>query len=288
METARNTTKCTSQNSLSILCMCFMILFLVSCNNEDTSPDFSTEDSETAGLDAMDDYYFDDADDIVTAAIKGEAETTSGRASSDHRLLNVSLQFSGTLLSGSLKIDFGSGCQDARGNLRKGIILVNRVGAWDEPGSYWTITFDGYSINGITIEGIRTVTVVSVSDSLTVHNVTLTKGRISWPDGRVATREVDRRREHERNENNLLDRLIIYGNAQGTLCNGRGYKIEITEPLVYDRRCVAEGVIIPVEGKKIIQHGNREVTVDYGDGACDNFVTLTNKTGMSVRYEVGK
>ena len=43
-----------------------------------------------------------------------------------------------------------------------------------------------------------------------------------------------------------------------------------------------------MKGVKFIKHGNRELTVDYGDGTCDNIVTLTNKNGRTVRYEVGK
>ena len=274
---------------LSLLCVSIMITLLVSCNNEDSTPDFSSEDTESAGFDSMDDYYFDDADEIVTEALtSADAEFSGGRSSSDERLICAEVSHTGTKESGSLKVDFGTGCEDPRGNLRKGSIIVEREGAWNVQGSYWTITFLAYSINGVSIEGTRTVTVVSVTDSLITYDITLIGGIITWPDGRVATREVNRRREHERHENHLLDRLIIYGTAQGSLCNGRGYFIEIVEPLIYDRSCVALGVIIPVKGKKFIKHGNRELTVDYGDGTCDNFVTLTNKNGRSVRYEVGK
>jgi hypothetical protein len=46
-------------------------------------------------------------------------------------------------------------------------------------------------------------------------------------------------------------------------------------------------VFIPVEGKKLIKHGQREITVDYGDGRCDNEVTITNKNGRSWEYTVG-
>jgi hypothetical protein len=60
------------------------------------------------------------------------------------------------------------------------------------------------------------------------------------------------------------------------------------EELVYDRSCLAEGVFIAVQGKKLVKHGARELTIDYGDGTCDNLVTLTNKSGVSLRYEVSK
>ncbi len=267
---------------LSVLLISLALSLVVSCNNDETTPDFSAEEIEDANLDAIEDSYFDDGDDMVTEAF----DLSGGRIQSDERLLCATLTRSGSKAAGSLRVDFGAGCTDPRGNVRSGAIVVSHQGGWNEAGSQWTITFEDYSINGLEIEGTREVKVVSVTDTLTTYEVVLTGGKITWPDGRVATREVSRRREHERNENNLLDRLIIYGTAQGTFRNGRGYSIEILERLIYRRACAAEGVIIPVSGVKLIKHGDRELTVDYGDGTCDNVVILTNKNGRSYRYEV--
>lgn len=271
------------RNLFYVLIAAFM--FTLAACNQDETPDFSPEDTEDASLDAIEDAYFDDADDLVGEAF-ANTESSSGKTATDERLICATITYEGDGASGTLRIDFGDGCADPRGNIRTGAILVTHNGAWDVAGSSWSITFEDYTINDIAIEGLRTVTVLSYTQELSVLDVVLVGGQVTWPDGRVATREVNRRREHERNENNLLDRLIIYGTAQGTFRNGRGYSIEILEPLVYSRECAAEGVLIPVSGVKFIKHGNRELTVDYGDGTCDNFVTLTNKNGRTVRYEV--
>ncbi|HWA35059.1 MAG TPA: hypothetical protein VG737_13050, partial [Cyclobacteriaceae bacterium] len=69
--------------------------------------------------------------------------------------------------------------------------------------------------------------------------------------------------------------------------SGEGYSIEILERLIYRRACAALGILIPSSGVKLIKSGDRELTVDYGDGSCDNFVTITNKNGRTIRYEVG-
>lgn len=272
---------------ISFLTLALTLTLLVSCNNDETTPDFSAEEIEDANLDAIEDSYFDDGDDLITEAFTAtDADLSGGRVNSDERLLCATITRSGSKAEGGLRVDFGTGCTDPRGNVRTGAIVVVHQGSWNEAGSKWTVSYEDYSINGIQMEGTRTVTVVSSSDSLTVYEVVLTGGQLTWPDGRVATREVNRRREHERNENNLLDRLIIYGTAQGTFRNGRGYSIEILERLIYRRACATEGVIIPVSGVKLIKHGDRELTVDYGDGTCDNVVILTNKNGRSYRYEV--
>jgi hypothetical protein len=262
------------------------LMFTLGACNQDETPDFSPEDTEDASLDAIEDSYFDDADDLVGEAFAGTEGASNGKKATDERLTCATVAYEGDGTSGTLRIDFGDGCTDPRGNVRTGAIVVTHSGAWNVAGSSWSIAFEDYTINQFQIEGSRTVTVVSYTEELSVLDVVLVGGRVTWPDGRVATREVSRRREHERNENNLLDRLIIYGTAQGTFRNGRGYSIEILERLVYTRTCAAEGVFIPVSGVKLVKKGVRELTIDYGDGTCDNTVTLTNKNGRSVSYEV--
>lgn len=263
-------------------------VFVVSCNNEETTPDFSSEDMQDANLDAIEDSYFDDGDDLITEAFTSTDEDVSGgRVNTDERLLCATVTRTGSKVEGNLRIDFGTGCTGPRGNVRAGAIVVTHQGDWNSVGSSWNVTYENYSINGVELEGTRTVTIVSATDSLVVADVRLTNGKITWPDGRVATREVNRRREHERHPgNHLLDRIIIYGTTNGVLPNGTIITIEILERLIYRRACAAEGVFIPVSGVKLIKAGDRELTVDYGDGTCDNVVILTNKNGRSVRYEV--
>lgn len=281
------TTWHTNRKNLFYVLVAAFVLTLAACNQDET-PDFLPADTEDATLDAIEDAYYDDVDDLVSEAFSGTEEIANGRKALDERLTCATLTYEGDGTSGTLRIDFGDGCTGPRGNVRTGAIVVTHSGAWNIAGSSWSISFEDYTINEIEIEGQRTVTVVSYSETLSVFDVTLTGGRVTWPDGRVAIREVNRRREHERNENNLLDRLIIYGTAQGTFRNGRDFFIEIKEPLVYTRACAAAGVFIPVSGIKFVKRGNRELTIDFGDGTCDNLVTLTNKNGRTVQYEVKK
>jgi len=277
----------TIAKKLFFFCMSMVFTAFLACSNEEAEPGLSSDEKEAASFESQDDYYFDDADDMATEAFMSE-DFSGGKVSTDTRITGAVVLHTGTLMSGALKIDFGTGVTDARGNLRKGLILLEHVGQWNAEGASWTITFSGYSINGISIEGTRKVTVVSVTDLVTTLEVELIDGKITWPDGSVATRSCHHVRQRVLNSNHLLDRLIVYGTAQGTFRNGRGYSIEILEELVYDRSCADAGVFIAVQGKKLVKHGARELTIDYGDGTCDNIVTLTNKSGFTVRYEVSK
>jgi hypothetical protein len=260
---------------------------MVSCSNDDSEPDFSSDDKESTTADASEDFYFEDGDDMAFEAFTQE-DAEGGRVSTDERLACAVRTHTGTKENGALRIDFGDGCTGPHGNVRKGAIVISHVGLWNAVGTQWTITFDNYSINDIKIEGTRTVLVTVVTEALITHEIELVGGKVTWPDGRTATREASHKREHERHADHSLDRLIINGTAEGTLRNGNAYSVEILEGLIYSRACGAQGVRIPVSGKKLIIHGNREVTIDYGDGTCDNIVTLTNKLGRSITYEVGK
>lgn len=54
-------------------------MFTLGACNQDETPDFSPEDTEDASLDAIEDSYFDDADDLVSEAFAGTEGTSNGK-----------------------------------------------------------------------------------------------------------------------------------------------------------------------------------------------------------------
>jgi hypothetical protein len=262
-----------------------LITLLVACDG-DNNFDFNKEDSETAQLDALEDFYQEDAGDIGLNVMEN-TELEGGRAASDDRLACATVTRTGDKNAGTLTIDFGNGCTDPRNNVRRGKLIIEFQGRYRHPGSTWSLRHENYFINDVAVQGTRIVTNISDSEEgKQVHTIVLEDGKMTWPDQSVATRKLHRTRELERDQNNVLNRLIIYGTAEGNNRNGRGYNIEILEPLVYEHACAGVGVIIPVSGVKLIKNGDREITVDYGDGLCDNIVTITNKNGRSWEYEL--
>lgn len=262
------------------------LLSAASCDLTDLSPGTTAddqEDTEIVSMDVNDDYYFEDADDLSGTALD-EQLSSGGKTSGDSRFNCAVITRTGDENAGTLTIDFGTGCEDNRGRIRKGSIVITYNGRPSVQGSSWTIQFVNYYINDVNLSGTRTVTVTSVANGVTTTEVIVNDGEARFKDGSIARRRLHRHREAHRN-NNILDRLIIYGTEEGNHRNGRGFKIEITEPLVYDRSCGSD-VFIPVKGVKVITHGAREIKVDYGDGSCDNAVTITNKNGRSWEYRV--
>jgi hypothetical protein len=261
-------------------------LAVVAC---DPDVDFSAEDQldkEAIAAESDENFFYEDVDDMTAVAL--EEDLAGGKAQGDDRLNGATVTREGDVEEGTLRINFGANdVADAKGRNRRGAIVITYSGRQDRSNSTRTITFENFFVDGVKIEGTRTVTVVSFTADLIVEDIDVEDGVITFPNGDIARRELHRRRECHRT-NNILDRLIIYGTESGNHRNGRGFQIEILEALVFDRECMEQNdVLIAVDGKKKISHGNREITVEYGDGTCDNLVTITNKNGRTWEYEVG-
>lgn len=257
-----------------------------SCSQDEFGNDGDPEDNALTEAEVQEDYYNDDTEELTLSAISSEDFGGGKVKDGDQRLQCAVVTRDGDETSGTITIDYGTGCVGERGNVRKGKIRIAYVGRWNVAGSSWTVTTENYFINEVAVAGTRLVRNVSESEDVQAFEITMENGSLTFPDGSVASRIVHKRRELERDGNSILKRLIIYGTAEGNNRNGRGYIIRILERLIYDRSC--EDVFIPVSGKKLIKHGEREITVDYGNGECDNTVVITNKNGRSWRFNVGK
>jgi hypothetical protein len=274
--------------SKSGLLVFLMILFTaIRCDNIDSVSEFSAEDSDDVTTESLDDSSNDDAEDLALTALTDPSASGGKLASVDDRFECAVVTRTGDKDAGTIRIDFGSGCTDKRGRVRRGAILITYNGVWWVPGSSWSVSFENYFVNDVNLAGLRLVRNITTDTTRRRFQVDMEDGSATWPDGRIARRRLHHIREHERNASNILVRLIIYGTAEGNHRNGRGYFIEILEPLVYERACAAEGVFIPVKGKKLIKHGNRQIIVDYGDGTCDNIVTLINANGRTKDIRIG-
>ncbi|HRJ31851.1 MAG TPA: hypothetical protein PLV21_11460 [Cyclobacteriaceae bacterium] len=264
----------------------------VSCTDE--SAQLQQEAADIAE-DAITDYYFEDADDMTGLALLADNATDGGRVADGPRVITITdprFNCTGVVITitmdaastpnvpkGVIVIDFGSGCTDVLGNLRKGKIIITFNGRRFLPGSTVTTTFDGYSVNDIALSGVRTLTNVTASNvEAPKFQVQLADGRAVWPDGTEATREHCFVREWIRAANPLNDAMVVTqcGDAavaaSGTNRRGRAYTMSITAQLVYKRGCP-----IAVSGIKQFTDvaTSKVITVDYGDGTCDRIITIT-------------
>jgi hypothetical protein len=263
-----------------------VFIFSFSCSQGDFDYTGDPEDNALSQAEVSEDYYNDDTEEITLSAMSSSDVNGGKIKDADQRLQCAVVTRTGDASSGTITIDYGTGCTGERGNVRKGKIIISYVGRWNVSGSSWTVTTDNYFINDVAVAGTRAVRNISTSEALQTFDITMENGTMTFLDGAVATRIVHKKRELERDSNSTLKRLIIYGTAEGTNRNGRGYSVQIIDRLIYDRACAE--TFIPVSGKKLIKHGQREITVDYGNGECDNVVTITNQNGRSWQFNVGR
>lgn len=277
-------------------------LFLASCQDR---LDFTDSDSENVENEAATDSYFEDTDDMSALSVASETGASTGGRLEAGRMgikpndarfscATVTFEFaadnSQATPHGYITIDFGDGCTDVRGNIRKGIIRVEFKGRRFLPGSSIVTTLDDYEINGVRLEGVRTVTNISGStEDNPKFNIVLTGGKATWTSTtgteETATREVNRTREWVRATNPANDQWIVTGTAGGVNRNGRVYEMSITKPMVYKRECaLSERVFIAVEGTKELVVDGKKIEIDYGTGTCDRLVTITiNGVSKEVR-----
>ncbi len=213
------------------------------------------------------------------------ARTTSESVSiNDDRLgcnnTTITLTRTGTKLfpSGIILIDFGSGCTDGRGVTRKGQIYIRYSGIRWFPNSYIKDSLVNYYRNDKHVEGVHTITVqVSADTSHLQFNNVLENGKITFGDGSFITRNHSITQQWKRSSVPINDQWITLagGFANGAKKNGNEYLMTITQNLVEKLSCVDDKVVIPVSGIEIITIGNKEYTLDFGNGSCDNALTVT-------------
>ncbi|MCZ8355900.1 MAG: hypothetical protein O9340_14260 [Cyclobacteriaceae bacterium] len=264
-------------------------LSVVACSEEDR---ITLKDAQDISEDALTDSYYEDADDLSTVALEaddnaegglGAARTKTVIVVDDSRFecatvtVTIAEDSQPSNPKGNIEIDFGTGCTDNNGNVRSGIINVAYEGRRFQPGSTAVLTTDNYFINSVKLEGTRTLTNVTESNTTSPKfNVTLVGGKATFPDGRVANREVDITREWFRNSTPTYTddelRILEGSTASGVTRNGRNYTMVVEETIVFKRNC---GVRFPVDGVKVFTVESKPITINYGDGECDRSVTYT-------------
>ena len=273
---------------IAALTMIGGIFFVASCTDEDR---LTVADTQDITEEALTDSYFQDMDDMAGVAINSPNETqlSGGRVSTTITIEDQRFKCAGIVITvesgpnstidvpqGVLTINFGTtGCTDSKGNIRTGKLIFTYNGRRFKPNSTVVTTTDNYTINGILMEGTRTLTNISGStQEAPKFNAILENGKATFlADETVAERESNITWQWVRAANAVEDYLVIdqSSTANGTTRGGRAYTVSLSKALKYKRFCG-----IAVEGiKTYIIDGTKEITIDYGDGACDKSVVIS-------------
>ena len=179
-----------------------------------------------------------------------------------------------------ITVDFGSGCTGPQGVVRKGKLIFSYTGTnFLFPGTSIVTTFEGYEVNGLKIDGTRTITNtgVNLAASTISLGVKIENAKITWPDNTFLTYNSTQVRQLKLTSTGYES--TITGSATGKNRANVAYTAAITEDLFLKQECVTTGVYIPTSGILELTFEGASITADYGDGACDKVILITYPGG---------
>ncbi|HDR88242.1 MAG TPA: hypothetical protein ENN63_01260 [Bacteroidetes bacterium] len=183
----------------------------------------------------------------------------------------------------TITIDFGEGCEGFPDRIRTGRIIIMVTGRYRMEGSVKTVTLENYTVNGISVEGTKTIVNEGRNNAGNlVYSISLANGKVTLPDGKVAFREVSRTREWVSGEDTFNpwdDVYFITGQVTGTSFKGVSYTHTILTPLEVDAACrfIKSGTLRFEADDRM----TRVLDYGYGDpwGGCDALALSTREDG---------
>ena len=177
----------------------------------------------------------------------------------------------------TITLDYSdAGCTN-NGHTYQGKVIINQTNEMKVPGAVRSFTFDHFSIEGVKMEGARTVTFTGLNTAGQPSFSIAVDETFTFPSGAQATHVANRTRTLTEGFGTItpLDNVwTIEGTASGVSRNGDAYTVTITKALVKKNPCtwIGEGTIeFTVNG--LIR------SLDFGDGSCDREATLTLADG---------
>lgn len=261
----------------SIYTIVIMAMLAAACDQEDRLSQGTDEEEEKAVESSS--VGEDASDDALEVASQVEVELTSsgGRVSSTCATVTNDTE------NKILTIDFGNGCVGPYGRTRKGKIIVAYSSVIGDSTANRIITFDNYFVNNKGVTGTIELRDISINASGNLQSVKkLVDLAVSFPNGERVVFNGSRTRELISGyADDILSNNVykITGTVSGQSTTGRSFTLEITDPIIADWNCAAQGNFARVSGTvemtKLGGYASRKRTVDYGDGECDNVITIT-------------
>lgn len=176
-----------------------------------------------------------------------------------------------------ITVDYGTTnyvCQDGR--TRRGIIHIETTGFYRDQGTVITLTFENYYQNDYKVEGTQIVTNQGRNeDQHLVYTVEINNGKVTTPLSKVINYEENTSREWVAGEETILDfcddNYFITGTQNGMSSDSITYTLTVQNRLDVLVCCrYIRGGILDVD-----MEGLATITVNYGDGTCDENATVS-------------
>lgn len=262
------------QKKLAYLSIIALLLF-ASCESSDEVNNFD----ETLTEEALNVVLADDISTEIEEVVEDDSaesgfESRSSSTTSNHPNC-VERSVEETTNGKIVTLDFGDGCEGRRGREFAGKIIIEYVKTSTSFSK--TITFENFSVEGNAVEGGKSI--VKVKENANgnpegTFNVDIT---ITLESGIVITRKGNKVREKIEGADTATrgdDVYSISGNWESVNKDGVVKTATITTNLRREWACkyIVSGVIE-------ISKNDKKVTLDFGDGSCDNLATITDADG---------
>lgn len=256
-------------------------LIFIACENGDSIDETaSISEDDTIALVEADDIAdeIDNVVDDILAEDFGIAGKEEASKSGDAKWYGRPECLTKTIVwrgdSKSVTLDFGDGCELPNGHILSGQIEMSYI--FDLNANSITIAreFKDFFFNDVAVEGVNTIVKTWKNYKGNIQSEKTIDVTLIWPDGHTATRNGTRTREWLEGKETKTwgdNVFLISGNVTTTFKNGIVFTSKIIEPL---RREMACRFIL--SGTVEISKGDRQGTLDYGNGTCDNKATFTN------------
>ncbi len=268
------------------------MLILSACSDDaDTAAEAIVLDEATTA--AVVDFTNDDIDNIVLNNLDalnirvGAGEANNGRGFNPYGGRDSCAEITHDETNQTITVDFGEGCTSGDELERSGQMIISYTDRRNVAGAVITTTFNDFRVNGNLIEGTRTLT--NISDGTLnqrAFRVTVENGKITFEDGTTRTFQGTRTRTHTLEETSQELTITVEGSRSGTNRAGVAFSMEITTPLTFTYSCRQVGVRVAVSGVRELTRDGATTTIDYGNGTCDNEVTITRPDGSTEILEV--
>lgn len=175
-------------------------------------------------------------------------------------------------------VDFGEeGCTGQDGRLRQGKIIITKTGNYWDGDVIVLHEFENYFVNGNQLTGTKTTTGYINEAGNRQMDIVDNGAIILAEDGGTITWTAQRTREiiegsdtREKND----DVIQVTGSSAGISATGDNFTCEIVVPLI--RKNPQDCSRFYVSGMtEIVKGDGTEITINYGDGTCDNLAEVT-------------
>jgi hypothetical protein len=262
-----------SRKLLLFTAFLLFVLAFNACKKDSTSTETSTTTQQTwASDEALAQKTFDDIQGIVDEGSSRTLKSLSNDTVFLGSCATVTLDLS--VMPYKLTIDFGTtNCLCPDGKYRRGKIISTFNGAYSDSGTVIRDSLDNYYVDEYKVQGVRVVINEGHNNAGHPHFSVTTNGSIIKPNngGTITWNSADER-EWIAGYNTftwLDDEYLITGTTNGTAANGQSYTVTINTALDVKLNChyITAGTLT------LKPEGVPDITMDFGDGTCDNVAT---------------